>query len=115
MGDGFDHLLSGFDPVYRNITDYKCLIEENGFKKKINYISLIKGIWAGRYNSGSLSQTCRFVDANSPYRKHNLGFAQNLNKVLNFENIIPADYIGDLHVEGLSADAFREVVANLIY
>ncbi|MGZ3789883.1 MAG: hypothetical protein ACXVLQ_15195 [Bacteriovorax sp.] len=112
---GFGILMNGFDPVYRNVADYKCIADAEGFfaKKKINYINLIKGIWAGKYNSGSIGQTCRFADPNSPYKKHDLGFARNLDKVLNFNGTIPADYIGDLKVEGLVADAVREVVSNL--
>lgn len=113
LGYGFDHLLSGFDPVYRNIADYGCLIEERYLKKKISYINLIKGVWAGRYNSGSISQTCRFNDVNSPYRKHDVGFSRNLSKVLDFSGTISADYIGDLPLDEISSNAFKEVVGNL--
>lgn len=109
---GFGHLLSGFDPVYRNVADYKCIIDDGG-KKKINYINLIKGIWAGKYNSGSIAQTCRFADPNSPYKNHDIGFAKNLDKILNFTGTIPADYIGDLKVDDLTAAAIKEVVSNL--
>jgi hypothetical protein len=110
---GFGHLLNGFDPVYRNVSDYKCITENGGQKKKINYMNLIKGIWAGKYNSGSIAQTCRFADPNSPYRKHDIGFARNLDKILNFNGIIPADYIGDLTVDQPTAMAIKEIVTNL--
>lgn len=111
---GLSHLMNGFDPVYRNITEYKCIYEA-GFltKKKINYINLIRGIWAGKYNSGSIAQTCRFADPNSPYKKHDQGFAKNLEKILGFNGSISPDYIGELKIEGSAASAIREIVSNL--
>lgn len=110
---GLSHLLNGFDPVYRNIADYKCISESGFLKKKINYINLIRGIWAGKYNSGSIAQTCRFADPNSPYKKHDLGFALNLDKIMGFNGTISPDYIGSLSIEGSAAAAIREVVTNL--
>lgn len=111
---GLSHLLNGFDPVYRNVADYKC-ISESGFlkKKKVNYINLIRGIWAGKYNSGSIAQTCRFADANSPYKNHDIGFAKNLNKILDFNGSISPDFIGELKIEGSAAAAIKEIVSNL--
>lgn len=112
---GFSLLLNGFDPVYRNIDDYKCLLVAGTFlkNKKINYINLIRGIWAGKYNSGSIKQTCRFADPKSPYKNHDIGFAKNLEKILNFNGTLAADYIGEFKIEGDSALAIKEVVANL--
>ena len=112
---GFNHLLSGFDPVYRNIADYKCLIDPISLikRKKINYINLVKGIWAGKYNSGSITQTCRFADPDSVFKKHDIGFSRNLDKILNFSNSISPDYIGEIKLEGDSAQAIKEIVSNL--
>ncbi|MDD4973449.1 MAG: hypothetical protein PHY93_03815 [Bacteriovorax sp.] len=112
---GLSLLLNGFDSVYRNVADYKC-ISDAGFlfeKNKINYTNLIKGIWAGKYNSGSNTQTCRFADPNSPYKNHDIGFAKNLDKILNFNGSISPDYIGEIKIEGDSANAIKEIVANL--
>jgi hypothetical protein len=116
LGYGFKLLLNGFDPVYRNISDYKCLFESVGMgqKNKINYINLIKGVWAGKYNSGSISQTCRFLDPNSPFKKHDIGFAKNLDKILKFNGAIAPDYIGEIKVDDQSSAAIKEVVSNLI-
>ncbi|MDO9183515.1 MAG: hypothetical protein Q7U04_13960 [Bacteriovorax sp.] len=111
---GFNLLLSGFDPVYRNISDYKCILETSQKIKqqKINYLNLIKGIWAGKYNSGSISQTCRFADVNSPYRNHDIGFAKNIEKILNFSGTITPDYIGELKLDGNYSLAIKEIVSN---
>jgi hypothetical protein len=110
---GFSHLLNGFDPVYRNVADYSCIYDRTASKRRISYVNLIKGVWAGKYNSGSIAQTCRFADANSPYKTHDAGFAANLDKILNFSGVIPVDYIGDIKIEGAAGDAIKEIVKNL--
>lgn len=111
---GLSHLLKGFDPVYRNVADYKCISEAGlSIKKKISYINLIRGIWAGKYNSGSISQTCRFADPNSPFKKNDINFSKNLDKILGFNGVISPDFIGDLVIEGPAGAAIREVVFNL--
>lgn len=117
---GISHLMKGFNPVYRNITDYKCLAEEKGgfFKKKkaqkaLSYIDLIRGIWAGQYNSGSITKTCRFADPSSPYKHHDIGFQKNLNKVLAFNGTLSVDMVGDFKLDNDVAAAFKEVVTNL--
>lgn len=112
---GMGHLLNGFNPVYRNIDGYKCLIEGGTIfkKKKINYVSLIKGIWAGKYNSGNISQTCRFADASSPYAKHDAGFAKNLDKIMNFNGNLSVDLVGEFKIEASVAEAIKEVTGNV--
>ncbi len=112
---GFKHLLSGFDPVYRNVSDYKCLMEPGFFfrKKKINYINLIKGVWAGKYNSGSNSQTCRFNDPNSAFKNHDIQFAKNLDKILNFSGTISSDIVGNLRLSNETSLAVKEIISNL--
>lgn len=109
---GLTHLLNGFDPVYRNVADYSCIYNAGLARRKINYTNLIKGIWAGKYNSGSISQTCRFADPNSPFKNHDLGFAKNIDKIINFKGSIAPDYIGEITLEGSAASAVREVVSN---
>ena len=117
---GISHLMKGFNPVYRNITDYKCLAEGKGglFKKKkaqkaLSYTDLIRGVWAGQYNSGSITKTCRFADSSSPYKKHDIGFERNLNKVLAFNGTLSVDMVGDFKLDSDVASAFKEVVTNL--
>ena len=116
LGYGFKLLINGFDPVYRNIADYKCLMDSVGDSKKnkINYINLIKGVWSGKYNSGSISQTCRFADPNSPFKKHDVGFAKNLDKILKFNGSIAPDFIGEIKVDNQSSAAVKEIVSNLM-
>ncbi len=114
---GMEHLMNGFNPVYRNIDDYKCIVEGGSFfkkkKKKINYESLIKGIWAGKYNSGNIAKTCRFADASSPYAKHDAGFAKNLDKIMNSNGSISVDLVGDFKLEPTVAAAVKEVTDNM--
>ena len=111
---GIRHLMKGFNPVYRNVADYKCIGESGLFKKKkVNYINLIRGVWAGQYNSGSISKTCRFDDSASPYKHHDKGFAKNLDKVLGFNGTLSVDMVGDFKLDSDVAAAFTEVVTNL--
>ena len=112
---GMGLLLSGFDPVYRNIDQYKCLFEKSGKigKKKISYINLIRGVWAGKYNSGSITKTCRFSDASSPYKKFDAHFADNLNKIISFNETLAVDIVGNFSLNKEERDAVREVVGNL--
>jgi hypothetical protein len=112
---GLGLLLNGFDPVYRNIGDYQCLFNRGILvnNKKINYINLIRGVWAGKYNSGSIKETCRFADANSPYKNHDIGFSNNLEMILNFNGSISPTYIGELQIDGDAGAAIKEIVTNL--
>lgn len=84
---GVSHLMNGFKVVYANISDYECLYtKKNIFSKKvINYKNIVRGIWGGKYNSGSVALTCRFADPESPYKKFDEGFNSNLDKVLSFD------------------------------
>ena len=113
---GLGHLMNGFNPVYRNIGDYKCIAESGGGlfkKKKLSYINLIRGIWAGQYNSGSISKTCRFADSSSPYKHHDKGFEKNLNKILDFNGVLSVDMIGNFKLDENVAKAVMEVTRNL--
>lgn len=121
---GYKVLMDGYDPVYRNLADYECLggAKSGGllggiFKKKKNaefdYTKLIRGVWAGKYNSGSIAKTCRFAESNSPYKHHDEGFEKNLNKVLNFNGTIGSGSELDFTLDQDAAAAFKEVVTNL--
>lgn len=111
---GMWHIMNGFNPVYRKIDDYSCLITGGLFKKKrIDYTKLIRGVWAGKYNSGNIAQTCRFADAGSAHAKKDIGFEKNLNKILNFNGTINADLVGDFKLDQATSDAIREIVSNL--
>ncbi len=111
---GLSHLMKGFNPVYRNVGDYKCISETGIFKKKkVNYINLIRGIWAGQYNSGSISKTCRFDDPTSPYKHHDKGFEKNLNKILDFTGTLQVDMVADFKIDTDVAAAVMEITKNL--
>ena len=111
---GIGHLMKGFNPVYRNAGEYKCLAETGIFKKsKINYLNLIRGVWAGQYNSGSITKTCRFADSASPYKSHDIGFEKNLKKVLDFKGTLAVDMVGEFKLDADTAAAFMEVTSNL--
>ncbi len=111
---GLGILMDGFDPVYRNITDYKCLYTGKWYERKkvINYKNLIRGIWAGRYNSGSIAKTCRFKDINSEYKSHDEGFLKNLDKVLGFDGVIGMGGELNFQINSDVSETVKEVIAN---
>ncbi len=112
---GIGHLMKGFNPVYRNLGDYKCIGSAGGFfkKKKVSYINLIRGVWAGQYNSGSIAKTCRFDDSSSPYKHHDKGFEKNLNKILDFNGTLAVDMVAEFKLDQDVAQAVMEVTSNL--
>jgi len=112
---GLNHLMSGFNPVYRNIENYPCLVEKKGLfgKKKISYENLIRGTWAGKYNSGSINQTCRFADSSSAYKSHDKGFLNNLNKFLAVDKKLTVDMVGEFELTEEISSALKEIMSNL--
>lgn len=106
---GMEILINGFDTVYRNVDQYECLSKNN----KINYINVIRGVWAGKYNSGSIKKTCRFSNKNSPYKMHDINFVHNLNKILNFNETLNVDIVGKFAINKQESDAISEIIMNL--
>jgi len=101
---GLGYLMKGFKSAYTNKKKYKC-ITKGFFKKRVVYDKLIRGTWAGHYNSGQVRKTCRF-DENGAYAAHDKGFKTNLEKVLDYDS---QDWIG--YNEGLSFKLDTEVMA----
>lgn len=75
---GLSLFAQGFDGVYRNSSRYTCILT-NG---RINYTNLIRGAWAGVYNSGNLSSSCRFANTNSDWAANDRKFYHNLSEVI---------------------------------
>ena len=112
---GLNHLMNGFRPVLANAKKYKCVQKRIGlFKKEISYTKIIRGIWAGKYNSGSIGKTCRFAKFNSPYASHDKHFLKNLNKVLKYDKnpiIGEGDSLG-FKVSDKTHSILREIITN---
>lgn len=109
---GLNYLMRGFRTVYRNSNKYRCISKM--FSSKVNYESLVRGIWAGQYNSGNVAATCRFADSSSQYRGHDIGFAKNLDKVLSFSSTKSLPIYSSVEAK-LNSDAeaaLSEVVEN---
>lgn len=113
---GLNHLMNGFRPVLANQKNYKCL-RKGWFlfkKKELSYENLIRGVWAGKYNSGSIKKTCRFADINSKYKAHDTGFSKNLDKVLAYDEnrIIGASETLGFKVNDQTHAVLKEVITN---
>lgn len=109
---GLNFIMQGYRQIYRNASDYSCLT--TFFLKNIKYENLIRGAWAGKYNSGNIRQTCRISDRSSPYRGHDEHFEENLQKVLSFPETGEISVFSDFTIK-LNADvkaAVVEVIEN---
>ncbi|PIP94571.1 MAG: hypothetical protein COW00_08630 [Bdellovibrio sp. CG12_big_fil_rev_8_21_14_0_65_39_13] len=108
---GLSHLMKGFKPIYANFANYECLKNSDG---SINRESVIRGAWAGIYNSGNLGLTCRFADAASAHAGKDIGFMKNLQKTYGLAQGGAFGY-GDELALGLDSDtraALEEVTSN---
>lgn len=109
---GLNFIMKGYRSIYRNADDYSCLT--TFFRKNIKYRNLIRGAWAGKYNSGSIKQTCRITDRSSPYQAHDEHFEGNLDKVLSFPETGEIPVFSNFSIK-LNADmkaAVIEVIEN---
>jgi hypothetical protein len=98
----------GFDAVYWNAKSYPCLKRTGGAAgDPVNYKNLIRGAWAGVYNSGNLSSTCRFENARSPWRNNDVSFLSHLDAILTEGKSPFSRYMG-----GLERAAFDELLTN---
>lgn len=100
---GLDMLMQGFDEIYRNARNYSCLT----FFGRVNYINLIRGTWAGKYNSGNIDKTCRFNNLVNHYKANDVAFLNTLNSILDFKG-----RIGIFELSPRMAMVVEEIVSN---
>lgn len=109
---GINHLWRGFRPIYAKASEYDC-VKVNG---KMSYEGLIRGTWAGQYNSGNLkySSVCRFTNSESPYKMHDVYFKKNLEKVISAAKNGKIEVLEGFQVElsGLHKAAMAEILSN---
>ena len=70
----------GFRVIVRNPENYHCLDKNI---RSIEYFKRIaRGNWAGQFNSGRTSLTCRFKDSDHSFSSNDLGFYKSMNTLL---------------------------------
>lgn len=108
---GLQHIMNGFRPIYANYQKYPCLLLEDG---KVNHDAIIKGSWAGKYNSGNLGSTCRFADTSSAHAGKDKGFNNNLKKTINVADGGEFGLGGDLalNIDESTRKVLKEVIEN---
>jgi hypothetical protein len=78
---GLRYLYKGFSALVRNSDRFPCLseheLESEAFRR-----ALVRGTWAGHFNSGQVSKACRFTNAQSPWVKNDQNFVRSLNDLL---------------------------------
>lgn len=78
---GLGYLYKGFISLARNSEGYECLRSHRPESKEFRR-ALVRGAWAGQYNSGQLGRSCRFADPSDPWAANDLSFERDLERVL---------------------------------
>jgi hypothetical protein len=109
---GLNHLYKyGFNLIANDSSKFDCLkgLEEKDSKLYRNY--LIRGSWAGRYNSGSAKKTCRFLNPKDKFYNNDVVYKRNLDKLLIAEKY-KSFYHHFLPIESIERSAFFEILDN---
>jgi len=128
---GLNLLNQGFRSAYHNFEKYHCLRTEVTTKENdnfndygdffwweqkknyvINYKNLVRGVWAGWYNSGQLDKTCRFDDIFSPHAPKDEHFTKNINKVLDYPNSSFGNSLAEMNIDEDAQLALDDVMKN---
>jgi uncharacterized protein (UPF0297 family) len=109
---GLKFLMDGFRRVYSKKSEdrFSCMFKNGRFK----YNRLIRGTWAGKYNSGNYNKACRFANTEGHYAGHDKGFLGNLEAVLNYDKAttIGISLFASFEIDKEVMDAVRQVVHN---
>lgn len=106
-------LYSGFHKISLNSEDYDCLkdLSKHDFEEYSQ--NILKGAWAGRYNSGNTGKTCRFKNPSDKFYSNDISYARSLKKFFKpterkislFEKLLP--------LESIERKAFAELMENV--
>jgi hypothetical protein len=95
---GVAYLFDGFRKLYGTVQKYKCLyktVENPKTKEKEQVLDIhlfVRGLWAGHFNSGHVTKTCRFTDPDHEYSKNDKNFKTDLDLFLNLHTENSAFY-----------------------
>ncbi len=79
---GLQLVKNGYNGIYRNSSRYNCVFT-NG---NLDYDKMIRGAWAGIYNSGNLASSCRFANPASDWARNDINFKNSLDKIKALDN-----------------------------
>ena len=101
---GLSYLYKGLRQIVLNKKKYPCILNADG---SINVYNLIRGNWAGKYNSGHVKKTCRFARDDSHYSHSDALFQRRL-----YDLVFGNDTAFSLHLTGNERDSFLELRKN---
>lgn len=104
---GLNYLFDGFEEISLNASNYACLNVVQDDPAEL-YKRIIRGAWAGKYNSGQVGQTCRFTNSNHRFAANDRGFIQKLNSIFERNSL----YHQYLPVDSLERNFFSELIAQ---
>jgi len=76
---GLNFLYQGYKKLLFTYNKHECLKEDNGH---LDFYNLNRGIWGGRYNSGSFSKTCRFRNGTGFWAFNDYEFLKHYEQLL---------------------------------
>lgn len=104
----------GFVSIVENAQSYSCLrgLEQSNPKKFA--LRLIRGVWAGQYNSGNTSQTCRFQKRSHKWAKNDRKYFLDLRKI--YDDDLPEGSLWHSYLPAGSYEekAFFELIGNVL-
>ncbi len=76
---GLGFLYQGYKKLLFTYNKYSCLKEDNGH---LDFYNLGRGLWGGRYNSGSFRKSCRFRDGTGFWAFNDYEFLKHYEKLI---------------------------------
>lgn len=102
---GLNFLYDGFEEIVVNSNEHLCLSEAQGLEY---HKRLIQGVWAGKYNSGNTSRTCRFTDLDHRFSTNDRGFETKLAQIFDGTSV----YHNYLPINSIERNFFIQLIEN---
>lgn len=108
-----EFLYSGFKRISLNNDSYSCLAGLQISDPDLYAQNILKGSWAGRYNSGNTGKTCRFMNPNDKFSANDVSYARSLKKFFEPEGRKISLFEKFLPLESIERKAFVELMDNV--
>lgn len=103
----------GFKKLALNSDSFSCL---KGVEEKSRYeysVRLVRGAWAGQYNAGNTSETCRFTNPTHKHYKKSVAFLEKLNEIIDINTKQGSAWHSYLPAYSVEEKAFYEILHNI--
>lgn len=103
----------GFYNIAKNSEGFSCLqgLEESNPSEYAK--RLIRGVWSGQYNSGNLSNTCRFMNPSHTWARNDQAYFKNFRRIFDKNLSEGSLWHGYLPAGSIEEKAFLELIDNV--